>query len=409
MVAVDTDNRQIALIELFADRQGGHWVDNLVLLAKAAKGLGLEVTVVAPPGLVSDAEKTLTSEGIVIASSLGVGVLSWLYSTLARALDRCSAFVHSLNWDQKLYFDLWLMHRCFAEAAALKAANNAVRGKMQTKVILSASESFAALTARIGGSHIRFVHELDSPCGVIHRALDRIFIAPQRVTILCPTEAIKCRLQSRNPHLRYVVQNYAARNDDMYIREEERAAARLVLSISPHESVGCLVGGWWPTKDIETVRLALATMLRHFTLIIGGAPLDTATLASIRDTINGKLIEVDHELRLDELRLVYAASDFTIVSRRPGVYKESGLTMDAARYGVSLMISNHDPALSRKLRDLEWVRIFATGDWKGLGALLDSVIDQPLPRPTREAAKDLGMLTAEMVVQRLLSIGNIAA
>ncbi|MEU2226429.1 hypothetical protein [Streptomyces sp. NPDC018347] len=47
------------------------------------------------------------------------------------------------------------------------------------------------------------------------------------------------------------------------------------------------------------------------------------------------------------LRLVYAAA--ALVPRRPGTGKESGLVMDAARLGVPLIVSDHDPALTARL------------------------------------------------------------
>jgi hypothetical protein len=45
----------------------------------------------------------------------------------------------------------------------------------------------------------------------------------------------------------------------------------------------------------------------------------------------------------EDVRRVYAAADVTLVARHPGTGKESGLVVDAARLGVPLLVSGHDP------------------------------------------------------------------
>jgi glycosyltransferase involved in cell wall biosynthesis len=95
------------------------------------------------------------------------------------------------------------------------------------------------------------------------------------------------------------------------------------------------------------------------------------------------------------LRLVYAASDAALVARHPGVGKESGLVMDAARFGVPLIVSDHDAELTARLRGQHWALTFTAGDPASLAAALHTVVCQPPERPGPRAPGLLGMWTAE--------------
>jgi hypothetical protein len=83
-----------------------------------------------------------------------------------------------------------------------------------------------------------------------------------------------------------------------------------------------------------------------------------------------------------------------VVARRPGVGKESGLVTDAVQFGVPLLLSDHDPALTALLAEQDWVRLFPAGDPGGLTAALSDLAGARLPRPSLSAASALGVPTA---------------
>ncbi|MFF7411528.1 glycosyltransferase [Streptomyces lydicus] len=95
------------------------------------------------------------------------------------------------------------------------------------------------------------------------------------------------------------------------------------------------------------------------------------------------------------LRLVYGAADAALVARHPGVGKESGLVMDAASLGVPLIVSDHDPVLTARLRGQPWVLTFPAGDPDALAEALHTVVRQPPERPGPQAPGLLGMHTAD--------------
>ncbi len=95
------------------------------------------------------------------------------------------------------------------------------------------------------------------------------------------------------------------------------------------------------------------------------------------------------------LRLVYAAADAALVARHPGVGNESGLVMDAACLGVPLIVSDHYPVLTGRLRGQPWALTFPVGAPDGLADVLHTVIRQPPVQPGLEAPCLLGMRTAD--------------
>jgi hypothetical protein len=89
--------------------------------------------------------------------------------------------------------------------------------------------------------------------------------------------------------------------------------------------------------------------------------------------------------------------------------KESGLVLDAVRYGVPLVISDNDAALTQKLRDARWAALFATGDPASLAAVLDRVGAEPLPRPDADAARSFGLRTGAEMLELFVELGAEAA
>jgi glycosyltransferase involved in cell wall biosynthesis len=95
-----------------------------------------------------------------------------------------------------------------------------------------------------------------------------------------------------------------------------------------------------------------------------------------------------------ELRRIYAASDGALVTRTPGWPEEIGTLFDAARYGVPLIVSDHDPDLSHRLAGEPWIRLFRAGDPGDLAGALESFAERPPPRPDGRAAERLGLSSA---------------
>lgn len=156
----------------------------------------------------------------------------------------------------------------------------------------------------------------------------------------------------------------------------------------------CLVGGWWPYKDIGVIDAALTLLKEPLHLVVTGIPLDEAVLARWRDLPNVRLHRMPGPVSESVLRLVYAAADAALVTRRPGVGKESGLVMDAARLGVPLVVSDHDPGLTARLSGRPWALTFTASAPDALAEALHSVIRQPPERPGPEASRLLGMRSA---------------
>ncbi|MFE4539318.1 glycosyltransferase [Streptomyces scopuliridis] len=183
-------------------------------------------------------------------------------------------------------------------------------------------------------------------------------------------------------------------DDGRRLTEGEREGGRAAFGIPSAEAAVCLVGGWWPHKDIDVIDQALARLREPLHLIVTGHPLDDSVLARWRALPNMRLHVEPGTLSEPILRLVYAAADAALVARHPGVGKESGLVMDAARYRVPLIVSDHDPDLTARLRDQPWARIFTTGDPASLASALEDLVRRPFDLPGPGAPKVLDMWTA---------------
>lgn len=107
-------------------------------------------------------------------------------------------------------------------------------------------------------------------------------------------------------------------------------------------------------------------------------------LVSVRTIGEGPLDE-------ESVRRVYAASDASLVARARGTGTESGLVMDCARLGVPLLVSDHDPELTARLRGQSWARTFTAHDPDDLARVLDRCHHSPPSRPKPEAAAAVGL------------------
>ncbi len=300
------------------------------------------------------------------------------------------------TWVRRQPHQVGLIGRCLVEAACLRTARRLLGGQAGAVVVLSASEALHGAAAVLGGlAHLRFVHEVTTTEDLPVRLLRRPFSPGQaRVLALCPTAAVQRQLARAFPRLPATVRAFAV-DDGARLTEAERDRARAALEIPAGDPVVCLVGGWWQHKDIATVDTALARLRHPLQLLVVGAPLDQAVLRRWQALPRCRLHVLPGPVGGQLLRGVYAVADAALVARHRGVGKESGLVMDTARYGVGLIVSDHDPVLTSRLAGQDWVRLFPAGDPQALAELLDRLAIGPLPpRPGPHTPRLLGMPTA---------------
>ncbi|GLF94051.1 glycosyltransferase family protein [Streptomyces yaizuensis] len=334
-------------------------------------------TVTVPVGRVS--------AGFFAASRLLAGV-----STVVRRVFRSRRWPDRLR---RLPHQITLIARCLAEASALRTARR-LQHDAGAVVILTASEALHGAAALLGGQpHLRFVHEAVTTEDAFVRFIGCLARrGEQRVIAMYPTQAVCDQFADDFPGLLAVIRPFAV-DDDRRLTDTERESGRTAFGIPGTGAVVCLVGGWWPYKDLDVIDTALARLREPLHLVVTGDPLDDSVLARWRSLPFLHLHVIPGPVAECALRLVYGAADAALVARRPGVGKESGLVMDAARLGVPLIVSDHDPALTGRLRGRPWALTFPTGDPDGLAHALHSVIRHPPERPGPEAPGLLGMPT----------------
>ncbi|MFD0381383.1 hypothetical protein ACFQ2B_00085 [Streptomyces stramineus] len=241
----------------------------------------------------------------------------------------------------------------------MPANGPAARPGAAAVVVLSASEALHGAAALLGGQpHLRFIHEAvtaeDAPVRLLGYLARR---GERRVVALYPTAAVRDQFAGAFPDLAGVTRAFAV-DDGNRLTEVERDGARTALGIPAEAVAVCLVGGWWPYKDIATIDAALACLTQPLHLVVTGTPLDEEMLARWHQLPRLRLHTVPGPVGEQVLRLVYAAADAALVARRPGVGKESGLVRDAARLGVPLLVSDHDPDLTSRITGQPWARLF---------------------------------------------------
>jgi glycosyltransferase involved in cell wall biosynthesis len=286
--------------------------------------------------------------------------------------------------------------RCLAEVAALRTATRVAGEDVEAIVILTASQGLAATAAGLSRTpHLRFVHYKGVPEGVCLSALEKIFARSARnVAVIATNAAIESTTKQRHPDRHIIVRSFSVADPSMYIGEDERGPARRELGIADTEFAVAMVGGWWPYRDIETVKRALELLGRPVTLIVCGIPVRPSELEPAIARGGGRIVNLAGSVTESELRRIYAASDGTLVTRTPGWPEEVATVFDAARYGVPLIVSNHDPDLSHRLTGEPWVRLFRAGDPQDLARTLEGFADKPPPRPDQRATERLGLRSA---------------
>jgi glycosyltransferase involved in cell wall biosynthesis len=174
-------------------------------------------------------------------------------------------------------------------------------------------------------------------------------------------------------------------------------AERRRLGFAPNDVVVVMIGGWQSYKDPLTALKGLSRAKTKLVVIVAGFPID-ADCALQFQTSSLRVIPIVGPLDPAALRNVYATADLTVVSRVAGIARESGLVMDAAKFGVPLLMSDNDPDLVRCLADAPWVTVFSAGNPTQLAEAVDE-LNFPLLRPPSTAQTVLGMLTSSEMVQ----------
>ena len=270
-----TRQSPLVLVEPHAHMLGGHWSDNLVVLAEAARDRGKPVVVGSVNGIFPDTRAMLERVGATTVCEPKRDALGRLYRSLAGLFERCFELADLDASQQALAIPADTPEPLFWEAASLRVALNTLDGESSpTTVVFSASESLAGAAAALSRTaHIRIVHEIlyswEAPLlRAIEYACRR---ARPSVVAVCTTPAIESALKQRYPDLQSAVQPFAIMDPRMYVSEEERGVARRSLGLLPGEPVAALVGGWWPWKDIDTVVRALGLTREPVGIIVAGA------------------------------------------------------------------------------------------------------------------------------------------
>lgn len=395
--------RPLALVEPRAHRAGGHHQRTLTALARA-HGAAL---VVAPHGATAEMAAALDAAG----ARLDAGVRGLAARMLRGAADTVAAVAEVAGRAvagrrgpvRRVPHQITLLARCLAESACVRSARRRA-GPGAIVVVLSASEALHGLAGLVGGPHTRFVHEMVTTEDRAVRLLSFLTRrGVRRVRVLVPTAAVRADLAARFPRLPVVVRPFAVADPDERITAVEQRQARAAFAVPPGALTACLVGGWWTYKDIPTVGAALERLDVPLHLIVTGYPLDLAVLTRWAVLPHVHLHVVPGPASDAQVRTVYAASDAAIVARRPGVGKESGLVVDAVRFGVGLVVSDHAPALTVALSRRPWVRTFRAEDGEHLAAVLHGLVGAPLPRPPEHATRQLAIPTAAEQTAYLLT------
>lgn len=253
--------RPLVLIEPYAHRGGGHHQGTLAALVSVRP----DSLVIAPGGLSEDLGPLVRSGTRVIVGPAGPAAKILLAA--ARASARVSAagrqVLASRHWPptvRRFPHQITLLARCLAEAACLRTARRLAPGAA-TVVILTASEALHGAAALLGGTpHLRFVHEVVTTEDLPVRWLGRIARrGEKRVIALYPTTAVRDQVAPAFPRLRGEVRAFAV-DDSRRLTDAEREGARAVFTIPVDAKAVCVVGGWWPYKDIATIDAALAAL-----------------------------------------------------------------------------------------------------------------------------------------------------
>lgn len=379
----------VVLVER-ATEHAGHWQDALTRLAQAAVAEGHQVVVVTLNGIPAHVHCELQGHGVHVATA-PAGPKARFRFTLARSVFWTARTARRLLPHQRLPHQFTLIARCLVEAASLRTARHLLGRVPEISVILTAGEALHGLTQALSGtSHLRVVHEVNTTEDRLVRGLG-LLSPPRQVTVICPTRSVEEEIRDRFPGLSTVVHPFALADPSERITSAERPLARRALALPETGPVLCLVGGWWPHKDMDTMTAALESLAAPLHVIVAGSPTHPALLERIARAPGVTLHTLPGPLAPADIRRVYAAGSFTAVIRHPGVGKESGLVADCARFGVPLLLSDHDTELTRRVSP--WATVVPAQDPAALAQAIDQAVQHPPPPPSPTAAEDLGLST----------------
>ncbi|WP_304451409.1 glycosyltransferase [Nocardiopsis sp. YSL2] len=389
-----------------ATEHAGHWQDAVIKLATAATAQGHQTVVVTLNGIPGHIHDALREHGIRVAPRTE-GPSSRFLALLGGAAHRTATAARCLLPHRRLPHQITLLARCLIEAASLRTAHHTLGRSPEVAVVLTASEALHGLTRALSRTrHLRVVHEVITTEDGLIRALGRL-TRPGEVTVLCPTAAVQGEISILFPDLNTDVHPFALAIPEDRITADERTHARRALAIPQGEPVLCLVGGWWPHKDMATVAAALERLTRPLHVLVAGGPTDPVLMHQVATAPNVTLHTRPGSLTPADIRQVYAASDFTAVIRHPGVGKESGLVADCARLGVPLLLSDHDRDLTSRVHG--WAVVVPPRDPAALAYAIDHAATHPPSMPPLTAAEDLGLCTPAQMLALFRELSDTLA
>jgi glycosyltransferase involved in cell wall biosynthesis len=393
----------VFFIEPYAHERNGHSPANLLALAAAATAEGLQpVVIVLSRSLPPDLHRDLPDAGAMIVNSTGVrGGAARALHLMSRLLRGIVERVNRGGPPTRLS-QVWIFARAFAEAAAVRTArfyrNDGVI------VILTSNDCLLGFSGYLGRhSHIRVVHKVHHRVGVLAQAVERMCSRGRALArVWCPTEAVAHDVRRRYPDVLPTVRTFAVVEPGQRITTDERVAARRRLGLAADDVVAVVVGGWQSHKDPLTALEGLARARIRLVVVVAGCPIDVDRALALQ-TNSCRVLPIVGPLDRETVREVYAAANFAVVSRVPGTATESGLVMDAAKYGVPLVISDHDPDLVVRLADADWVAVFRAGNPSSVASVVDAVACS-LQYPGVDAPERLGMLTSVDMVRAFRAV-----
>ena len=103
---------------------------------------------------------------------------------------------------------------------------------------------------------------------------------------------IESTTKERHPERTITVRSFSVADPSMYVDEGERRPARRELGIADTEFVLAMVGGWWPYRDIETVKRSLELLRRPVTLVVCGIPVRPSELEPAIARSGGRIVNL---------------------------------------------------------------------------------------------------------------------
>src|SRR5690348_15867753 len=136
-------------------------------------------------------------------------------------------------------------------------------------VILTTSEARHGANSILGGQpHLRFIHEAVTTEDAVVRLLGRLARrGEQQVIAVYPTQVVGDQFAAAFVDLPAEVSAFAV-DDGRRLSDAERDGGRAAFDIPAAEAAVCLVGGWWPYKDITVLDAALERLKEPLHLVV---------------------------------------------------------------------------------------------------------------------------------------------